>query len=387
MYKCYHIERNALEFIDNLGYIVTYYIDEPMLDSRPHFHIFTSDGRNVAICYKENRYADPNNHDRLSDEECKILNDWMVTIVSEYTGPFIDHDEICNNWDSMRDSLHIQEREWINKRYPIQPNYTTINEPLPFYPEPWEIEDHVKPVYGRINIDGVGKAVYYEIEDSKMYLRPHFHVVTDDGRNVEICILKNRYANPYNHNRLTEKECVAFNNWVHSKDDESGYSNWTRLRGLWHRSYDNRCDIPMSAKICPDFSIIEEPLPLKKFHGIIGSLITIGHCNGIGDVVMFTEGLSDYYFIPHFFIQKLEDLIPIGIKSSVYLDPSSTRLNKQEREALMEWMQTTSNARFGPISNWDRIVISWDRGRWNTDKWKMPNYRVIRQRKISKPNG
>lgn len=40
--------------------------------------------------------------------------------------------------------------------------------------------------------------------------------------------------------------------------------------------------------------------------------------------------------IPHFHIQRLEDLIPIGIKTSVYLDLVSPMLSKEERMLLYE---------------------------------------------------
>lgn len=392
-----HLHPEYTERIDGLGYIISYYLDEPGFATRPHFHIINHiTGKNVAICYKENRYADPNNPNRLTSEECKILNDWMKKIIPGYHGIY-DNEEHVTNWGNIRDSIHHYDNDWIfNKSFP-QPDYSSIKEPLPIPNNFWEIENHVNPLYklnlGNI-IPGIGHVVECESEDPDMYCRPHAHIITDDGRNIELCIMDNRYANPNNPNRFRPDEISAFNNWFHSTTNihQIQIDNSYQLYSAWcnNMGFDKRIDIPSPDMACKDYSIIKEPLPIKHNDDLVG-LICIGECNDVGNIIMFERDESRLYsYIPHFYIQRFEDLIPIGIKTSIYLDLAGPRLNKDERTALYKWMKSRDRSggfANGCISNWDYIVMTYNRlFPWTQikDSTKMPNYTRIIPHRISK---
>lgn len=403
----FHASYEAMDYIDGLGYLLSYHVEEPGFDYRPHFHIFNPwTGKNVAICYKENRYADPNNHNRLTKEECKILNDWMNKEIS-YRSPFDPNNSVCNKWDGLRDSLHVPDREWIDKHLPIQPDYTTIEEPLPLEVKPTDIKNHARS-FNIIwsHIPGVGELTYYCSEDPRLYLRPHFHIVTEDGKNVQICAFTNKYADPDDNNKLSKEQCIKLNEWVNSYSEEEfcgrkmRTENYRLLLFNWDSDCDRefRCELPSEMindkyKI-PDYSTILDADPIKTIYdGPRTNVVTIGRCHDIGNILFFLDDDSIYGHVPHFYLQRLEELIPIGIQHSIYLDPTSTRLTSNERQILYDWMKKSCSPFVGKgeFTNWDFIVmayvksVSWycndytERAR----KWKMPNYKRIRQHKIA----
>lgn len=111
MNDLYHTRTDMETYIDGLGYLLAYNIDEPFFYYRPHFHIIMPEsGRNVEICFKENRYANPNSKDRLMEEERMIPNDYMNVILDDYKGMIPWDPVVCTNWAGIRDSLHIANR-------------------------------------------------------------------------------------------------------------------------------------------------------------------------------------------------------------------------------------------------------------------------------------
>lgn len=392
----FHGQKEFMVYIDGLGYIISYHVDAPGFDHRPHFHVINPfTGKDCAICYKENRYADPNNHNRLTKEECKILNDWMNIVLDNYFG-MIPWDPVeCTNWGSLRDSLHVREREWIDERWDIQPDYTTIEEPLPLEFNHCQTKNHAS-YYSyeyMINkpIKGLGYIVSYEAEDPRLYLRPHFHILTEDGKNVQICIFDNKYADPEDDSKLSDSQAAVLNKWI-----EYG---WHSVIGLWRKDMlDGRTTIPLSlgydwSASPPDYSTIKDADPIRTLDDIYGSNIdpiVIGVCEGVGKIILFNKEESLYSSIPHFFVQRLEeDLIPIGIKTSVYLDPTSPKLSKKECKELEDWMSLKRNiSESVEISNWDAIVFNWNHSRWNYEpcNWKKPNYKRIVNHRIACKN-
>lgn len=390
MNDLYHIATDYRGYIEGLGYIMAYRIDEPFFRYRPHFHIVMPEsGRNVEICFKENRYANPNSKDRLTKEECEILNNWMKTICEDYFG-MIPWDPVeCTYWAGMRDSLHIPDRAWIDERWDIQPDYSTIEEPRPIEEDrkPFEIPSHVNPdvFEGRPQpeIKGVGQIITYELEDVRLLNRPHFHIHTKDGRNVQICMLTNKYSDPESKDRLTPEEIDLFNKWMNW--------NWNSCAGFWNMNCcDNRITIGRNMLDSPsalDYSVILEPDPIEPYYGTNCGVVEIDNIYGVGRVLMVRNDHSKMYsLIPHFVIQNIKGMIPIGLYSSVYLDPTAPTLSKYEREELHDNLSFKREMSDGSsISEWDYMVETWNHMRYSTScaKHKMPNYRNIRVHKIA----
>lgn len=390
MSSLYHTHADYQEYIKGLGYLMAYRVDEPYFRYRPHFHIVMPEsGRNVEICFKENRYANPNSKDRLTKEECEILNNWMKTICEDYFGMIPWDPVTCTYWAGVRDSLHIPDRAWIDERWDIQPDYSTIEEPRPIEEDrrPFEIPNHVNPNVSerrfQPEIKGVGQIISYELEDVRLLNRPHFHIHTDDGRNVQICMLTNKYSDPESKDRLTPEEVVLFNKWMSW--------NWNSCAGFWEMDYcDNRITIGRYMLDNPsvlDYSTIFEPDPIEPYYGTNCGVIEINNIDGVGRILMVRNDYSKLYsYIPHFVIQSARGIIPIGLFSSVYLDPTAPTLSKYEREDLYDILSFKREMTDGSsISTWDYMVETWNHMRYSTScaKHKMPNYKNIRMHKIA----
>lgn len=392
----FHSETDCVEFVEGLGYIRVYRIDGPEMDFIPHFHVNNPwTGKDVAICFKDNRYADPDNNDRLTPEECKILDNWMREM-TDYRSVFDPDYNYCNNWRALSDSMHTLNRDWIDKFLDIQPDYTTIKEPLPISKDHWEYKNHYggnKLTHEDFEIKGVGNIVIYSADDPKMYYRPHAHVITYDGRNVQVCIFENRYADPDANERFNPDECIKFNEWVHGTGDYK-HPGWGLMRFEWETDSRQRCIIPRSAldsRNMPDYTSILEPRPIADMFNCRFDPIVVGVCNEIGKIIVFGNEITPYSNIPHFYVQRLDELIPIGILHSVYLDPTSTKLTSMERFHLMNWMLERHHVMKGLcFSNWQYAAMSWAISDCcyldETDCYykisKMPNYNIIRTHKI-----
>lgn len=390
MDNLYHTNTDYQGYIEGLGYLVAYRVDEPFFSYRPHFHIVMPEsGRNVEICFKENRYANPNSKDRLTKEECEILNNWMKTICEDYFG-MIPWDPVeCTHWAGVRDSLHIPNRAWIDERWDIQPDYSTIEEPRPIEEDrkPFEIPNHVNPdVFEKRlqpRIKGVGQIISYELEDYRLFNRPHIHIHTDDGRNVQICMLTNKYSDPESKDRLTTEETTLFNKWINW--------NWNACSGFWNSNYgeDNRISIGliMRNRDPVDYSTILEPDPIEPYYGTTSGVIEIDNVYMLGRILIIRNFRRKMYgSIPHFVVQTVMGLIPIGLYSSVYLDPTAPTLCKSEREDLYNVLSSKREMTDGSsISIWDYMVETWNHIYWSESraKHKMPNYRNIRMHKIA----
>ena len=93
-----------------------------------------------------------------------------------------------------------------------------------------------------------------------------------------------------------------------------------------------------------------------------------------------------YSYIPHFVIQSARGTIPIGLFSSVYLDPTAPTLSKYEREELHDSLSFKREMTDGSsISTWDYMVETWNHiiSSESCAKHKMPNYKNIRMHKIA----
>lgn len=368
----YHIVCDRWDIIDGLGIIFHNYVMEPLMDSVPHFHVMVpKSNKIVSICYLHNRYADPRSKDRLTEEECKILNDWMKTI------PYCEYDEDFNltNWKCMVNFTHIIQPWWSIVRNSEQPDYSTISEPLPLNHDKYEIDKHC--MYAIRGETDFGKFVGFSVEDEDMYQRPHFHLVMNSGKHVEICIFENRYANPNNPNILTDQERKEFSEWVKQSKD-----NLNIIKGCWYGAfdgpYDERCTIPASAKQCTDYSEILPAKPIKEYDEKLGPKL-IGECPGVGKIFVFKEIGRLYWSNNMFWVLRMEDLIPIGINDSVYYNSNCKKLSKKERNLLADWMSSKADTSFRDMTNWEYMAMTYE---INSGKWleshKMPNYRNIR---------
>lgn len=236
-----------------------------------------------------------------------------------------------------------------------------------------------------MEIKGVGKPISYEIEDWRLFNRPHFHIYTPDERNIQICMFANKYADPENRDRLSKDESLLFNNWMKF--------NWKTRAYLWCANcYDNRLPIgrnmiDVKDEDIIDYSIILEPDPIEPYYGTISKVIEVGSDYNVGRILI-VDGESEklYSTIPHFVVQSVKGNIPIGLYSSVYLDPQAPTLSKFEREKLQSCLSYGIELNNGStISLWDYMVESWKMIRYDPScaKRKMPDYTKIRMHKIA----
>lgn len=367
----YHVCCDSWDLIEGLGIILHHYVMEPFMDSVPHFHVIVpKSNKIVSICYLNNRYADPRSKDRLTKEECEILNNWMKTI------PHCEYDEDFNlsNWKCMVDSTHIIQPWWSIVRNSEQPDYSTILEPLPLQHDKYEIDKH--SMYSVLHKTDFGEFVGFSVEEEDMRQRPHFHLVLNSGKHVEICIFENRYANPNNPNTLTDQERKELSEWV--KKDKANLDVIRRCwGGSFERPYDDRCTIPASAKQCTDYSEILPAKPIAEYDAKVCPIV-IGECSGVGKIIVFKEVGTLYWSLDMFWVARMEDLIPIGINHSIYCDQSCKRLSKKERNLLADWMSSKADTTFGDMTNWEYMAMTYEinSGRW-LESHKMPNYRNI----------
>lgn len=365
-FRPYGVECDHNSIIDGLGYITHQYIRKPMLDSVPYFNIkLFGSNKTVSICYMDNKYADPNNKNRLTDKECEILNNWTKE------RPYPDEDNFTN-WDNLVCGTHIPQPWWDIVRDASQPDYSVIKEPDDVTHCYYEIPKHSQ--YFNIREESFGTIINYGIEEEDLFQRPHFHIITHDGRNVEICLFQNRYANPNNPNTLTSIELEELCKWMKDK------SNLGFLRRCWDGvidCYDDRCTIPASAKQCSDYSTILPAEPFVEYDMKYNPRI-IGECDHVGKILVFEKDNGIQWWNNSFWIAKMEELIPIGICHSVYYDHSSKRLSAKERKLLADWMESKINTSFGKFTRWDYTMMTYEMLTGNVLKYKkIPNYRNI----------
>lgn len=363
----FHTKSTCIGNIDAIGVVMVYEVDAPFMYNRPHFHIINPiTGKNVAICANANKYADPENHNRLSSNECVILNNWMKDF----------HDKEQSNWDVIYDEIY-HHRADLQHNAPVTrcPDYSTINEPDPLYVNcnKYELENHVNPSLG-INIDGVGRIVYYELEDERLFNRPHIHILTEDHRNVQICIHTNKYADPDSCFSLTPDEVKAFNEWAKNN------KNKMCIQACWQSDDERIVSWSEDEYVVPDYSTIEEPDPIEPFYAHNSRVVDAGDC-GLGRTLIFHDSNTIFSNIPHFYIQSESRMIPIGLYKSEFLDPMSPRLTKWEMEVLDAQLRMKRG--LGSISLWDYMVSTWIfiHGEY-ARKHKMPDYTNIKVHKF-----
>ena len=364
----FHTELKSLgRYIDGLGFLEIYSIDAPFMYQRPHFHIIDpKSGRNIAICINTNKYADPENFDRLTSTECKLLDDWMNSLYKKG----------ISNWDITAETVY-EHRSDLKPIVPIgnKPNYTFIDEPDPIENgcSIYETVNHMNPRF--INkIDNIGEIIEYEYEDERLFNIPHIHVLTFDHRNVQVCLHENKYADPDSRDRFTDSEVRIFNEWAKERGKN--------LRAYWYSGEDDRIiSCELDGYNVPDYSIINEPDPIKPFYEYNTRVIDIGRCES-GRILMLPTLNTLFAHVPHFYIQSEVGMIPIGLFSSEFLDPTSPKLSKKEMKELKYYLRLQHGD--SGINMWKYMVLTWSfvTGHKYDKNRRMPEYSNIKIHKI-----
>ena len=136
-----------------------------------------------------------------------------------------------------------------------------------------------------------------------------------------------------------------------------------------------------------DYSTILEPDPIEPYYGTTDGVIEIDNVYWLGRILIIRNFRRKMYgTIPHFVVQTVRGLIPIGLYSSVYLDPTAPTLCKSEREDLYDILSFKREMTDGSsVSTWDYMVETWNHiiSSESCAKHKMPNYKNIRMHKIA----
>lgn len=106
-------------------------------------------------------------------------------------------------------------------------------------------------------VDGLGEIFVTEKESTI----PHFTLIKNDGSEVKIMMLENKYM-PDEHNNLTSEECSKLNVWMHSNEKKEwwngGWPNWDHMITAWnglYNDYEIECG-PDYLDMIPDYTTI-----------------------------------------------------------------------------------------------------------------------------------